>query len=255
MDKSMKQTRQSFDYQWANVKDSPWLLSSPEFKARCVRFLLDELGLSTKDVFRKIVLDVGCGNGRWSYAFQNLGANIIAYDYTRNGCLETSKLGIDVVLADALNPPFKPNAFDIVFSFGVLHHTGDLKRAFSENAKLVKSGGIMHVYLYARKSSRLKIWRMFVQSMPLEMRKTTLNGLLRIKEVAPSLGRLVPYKNLHEGFDAISPRINDESDDGFVREMFSKNDFIKVKRIKTTWCNWKPDIHMQGAKSGISNNR
>jgi len=248
MEKAVRETRLSFDYQWANLKDSPWLLSSPEFKEQCTKILLDELASPRKRIAERLVLDVGCGNGRWSYAFANLGAEVIAYDFTRNGSRETKKLGVEVVLADALNPPFRPSVFDIVFSFGVLHHTGNLKRAFSENAKLVRRGGLMHVYLYAKKSQRLRIWRLFVQSSPMEMRKATLIVFLRIKGLLPIFSRFVPYSNLHEGFDAISPRINVESEDTFIQRMFRKSGFEEVIRIKTTWCDWKVDIHMQGIR-------
>lgn len=249
MEKDIEKTRRSFGYQWANLKDSPWLLSSPEFKEKCEKILLDELALTREQVRGKLVVDVGCGNGRWSYAFMNLGAKVVAYDFTKSGCHETKKLGIEVVLADALNPSFRDDVFDIVFSFGVLHHTGNLNRAFSENAKLAKLGGLMHVYLYAKKSQRLKIWRLLVQSFPMGMRKATLDVFLHVRSLLPVFSKLVPYSNLHEGFDAISPKINVESDDMFVRKMFKENGFNRVARIKTTWCDWKVDIHMQGVKA------
>jgi len=116
MEKDIRETRQSFDYQWANLKDSPWLLSSPEFKERCEKILLDELASSRERIADKLVLDVGCGNGRWSYAFVNLGAKVIAYDFTKSGSRETKKLGVDVVLADALNPPPSGLVFLTLFS-------------------------------------------------------------------------------------------------------------------------------------------
>jgi len=106
----------------------------------------------------------------------------------------------------------------------------------------------MHVYLYAKKSQRLKIWRLFVQSSPMEMRKATLTVFLQIKGLLPIFSRFVPYSNLHEGFDAISPRINVESEDTFVQRMFRESGFEGVIRIGTTWCDWKVDIHMQGTK-------
>jgi hypothetical protein len=75
-----------------------------------------------------------------------------------------------------------------------------------------------------------------------------LSVLLRIRGFLPLHKGIVPYSDLHGGFDALSPVINAESDDVSVRTLFARNGFEKVTRVKTTWCNWKPDIHMQGVK-------
>jgi SAM-dependent methyltransferase len=249
MNKDIKGTRQSFDYQWANLKDSPWLLSNPEFRERCEKILLDEIGTTKERIADKHVLDVGCGNGRWSYAFMSLGAEVVAYDFTKSGCRETKSLGIDVVLADALNPPFRPKTFDIVFSFGVLHHTGNLEKAFSENSRLTKPLGLMHVYLYGKKGIRVRIWRFLIQLIPdLELRRAMLSVLLRIRGFLPARKNIIPYSDLHGGFDALSPIINAESDDVSLRMLFVRNGFEKVTLIKPTWCDWQPDVHMQGIK-------
>lgn len=249
MNKDIKGTRQSFDYQWANLKDSPWLLSNPEFRKRCEKILLDEIRSTKERIAGKQVLDVGCGNGRWSYAFTSLGATVVAYDFTRSACRETNSLGINVVLADALNPPFRPKTFDIVFSFGVLHHTGNLEKAFSENSRLAKPSGLMHVYLYGKKGVRVRIWRFLIQLIPtLELRKTTLSVLLRIRGFLPTRKNIIPYYDLHGGFDALSPTINAESDNASVRALYAKNGFERVTLIKPEWCDCQPDIHMQGTK-------
>ncbi len=45
-------------------------------------------------------------------------------------------------------PPFRPGAFDFVFSVGALHHTPDCRSAFRQCASLVRQGGRLSVWLY-----------------------------------------------------------------------------------------------------------
>jgi len=249
MKSRVKETRESFNFQWGNLKDSPWLLSEPRFKEECDKILLDELGLTHEDIVNKLVIDVGCGNGRWSYAFKKLGASVSAYDYSLSGVKQTKRIGVDVVLGDALHPPFRQAVSDLVFAFGVFHHTKDLEASFKENAKLVKPKGIMHVYLYGAKSMKLKLWRFLIHLIPsFGFRKATIAVFCKIRTTVPYSKALIPFSDVHGGFDALSPKINIETDEKYVEALFKVSGFSIVRRIRTTWCNWKVDNHMQGIK-------
>lgn len=57
---------------------------------------------------------------------------------------QTSKL----LVADAENLPFPDNSFNIVYSWGVLHHTPDTFRAFSEAFRVLKTGGTIKAMIY-----------------------------------------------------------------------------------------------------------
>lgn len=50
--------------------------------------------------------------------------------------------------ADAESLPFADNSFDIVYSWGVLHHTPDTERAYAEVYRVLKLGGVMRTMIY-----------------------------------------------------------------------------------------------------------
>jgi SAM-dependent methyltransferase len=57
-----------------------------------------------------------------------------------------------VTVGDAENLPFLDNAFDRVYSWGVLHHTPDTARAVREATRVLRPGGRLCAMLYARHS-------------------------------------------------------------------------------------------------------
>lgn len=105
-------------------------------------------------------LDIGCGSGLHSAAALALGAaKVRAIDYdadsvaTTRAVLERFAPGLDwtVERADALDPQAMPKGpFDIVYSWGVLHHTGDMWRGIRNAAALVGPGGRLCLALYLR---------------------------------------------------------------------------------------------------------
>jgi len=101
------------------------------------------------------VLDVGCGSGRWTYAMASLGARVVATDLTAGGA-EVTRAGtqqfsnVQVLQASAFELPFRPETFDLVVSWGVLHHTPDTRRAFGKVAPFVKRAGQLYIMVYER---------------------------------------------------------------------------------------------------------
>ncbi|MBI4994747.1 methyltransferase domain-containing protein [Candidatus Peregrinibacteria bacterium] len=85
-----------------------------------------------KSGYGKKVLEIGVGAGS---DFAN---------WVKNGAIASYKL----FTADAENLPFSDNEFDIVYSWGVLHHTPDTFRALAEAFRVLKSGGVLKIMLY-----------------------------------------------------------------------------------------------------------
>ncbi len=249
-------TRGSFDYQWRNIPEGAYLLSDAAFRENVDKILLDELDVSKEFLKKKFIVDAGCGNGRWTYGLLKLGCKVVAFDYTISGCKETKNNvkqfdNVDVLLADIIHPPLKENTFDIAFCWGVLHHTKNMKLAFQKVANLVKHGGLLHVFVYGRKSWKMKIWRKILSNFSYNSRLAVIKSITKIVNVFPKLRILFPFSpSVHGSFDAYSPSINTESSSGDINALFGNNSFKYIRKLNPIWCNaaFSLDVHMQGVK-------
>jgi SAM-dependent methyltransferase len=138
-------TRRTFGWEWLRYPGS-----LPEDKA----VFLEETMLPEKELAGKLVLDAGCGMGRYSAVALSLGAEVVAFDMSesliRVAEAARSNPKLHPVEGDLLHPPFKPGVFDAVYSQGVLHHTADTHAAFKAVAALVKPRGLFSVWLYGK---------------------------------------------------------------------------------------------------------
>jgi SAM-dependent methyltransferase/glycosyltransferase involved in cell wall biosynthesis len=107
----------------------------------------------------RTVLEVGCGTGTDLLQFLRAGANAFGVDLSsRSVTLAQKRLnlfGFDsgrVVVADAESLPFPKDSFDLVYSWGVLHHTPDTVKALDEIYRVLRPGGEARVMLYHRRS-------------------------------------------------------------------------------------------------------
>ena len=119
-----------------------------------IRFAGNDIPLS---VFEgKRCLDAGCGGGRGSILMAEAGASeVVGIDLSETN-VATSRMraeqrGLDQCTfqqASLLEVPFEDESFDVVWSNGVLHHTGDPDLTLHEIARVLKPGGWMWLYLY-----------------------------------------------------------------------------------------------------------
>lgn len=139
-------TQESFAWEWNRYPGS-----LPEDRP----IFLEETQIPPEEFKGKLVLDAGCGMGRYTRVALSLGAEVVAFDLSA-ACLrlapEAPKLNLHVVCGDLLNPPFKRRVFDIIYSQGVLHHTANTHSAFVHVADAVKPGGLLSVWLYGKAS-------------------------------------------------------------------------------------------------------
>ena len=115
--------------------------------------------LEMPDLKGKTFVDVGCGSGLFSLAARRLGASVHSFDYDPASVGCTAELrrryfpndaSWHVEEGSALDPAYLKSLgrFDIVYSWGVLHHTGNMWSALDNVNALVQPGGRLFIALY-----------------------------------------------------------------------------------------------------------
>lgn len=206
------QTKDSFDYQWRHLSEGQHLLSDDKFRSE-VQSIICKYSSLTPDWFvNKKILDAGCGLGRFTYGFASLNAQIVAVDqssggigYARDAC-KSFVDKIEFQQRNLLEPLNLAPEFDLVWSYGVLHHTGNTYKAFKNLAPLVKPGGYLFLMLYGEPRMDHQ-GDFYIQSEYLRLRRSTRNK--SYEEKIQILKQEKPPEHLHGWFDAISPTIND----------------------------------------------
>jgi 2-polyprenyl-3-methyl-5-hydroxy-6-metoxy-1,4-benzoquinol methylase/uncharacterized protein YbaR (Trm112 family) len=115
------------------------------------------------DLAGTMVLDVGCGAGRFAEIALAAGAVVTAIDLSQAVDACRRNLGdspnLSVVQASIYDLPFRAESFDYVYSIGVIQHTPDPERSVKEICRLVKPGGQVGLWIYDRN------WKSYVGTL------------------------------------------------------------------------------------------
>jgi ubiquinone/menaquinone biosynthesis C-methylase UbiE len=107
----------------------------------------------------KSVLEVGVGAGTDFIQWARAGAKAVGIDLTSEAVentrrrLEVYGFSGEVSQADAEALPFADKSFDLVYSYGVIHHTPDTMKALAELIRVAKPDGEIKLMLYNRHST------------------------------------------------------------------------------------------------------
>jgi ubiquinone/menaquinone biosynthesis C-methylase UbiE/uncharacterized protein YbaR (Trm112 family) len=115
---------------------------------------VEKTGFRPEDLEGKLVLDVGCGMGRFSDVASRWGATVVGIDLTSAVDAAYANIGtrdnVNLAQADVFELPFRDETFDFIFSIGVLHHSPDTRKAFEQLPRLLKPGGRIAIWVYKR---------------------------------------------------------------------------------------------------------
>lgn len=156
----------SFGYQWQKYARAQWgELSEKTFDLKT--------GFDHSQLKGKLVLDVGCGTGRFVDVATRLGARVVGIDLSAAAEVAARNLAdrpdVTIYQADVFHLPFKPESFDFIYSIGVLHHTPDCERAFKSLVPLLKPGGQIAIWLYSAYNEWYRLsdyYRVITSRMP-----------------------------------------------------------------------------------------
>lgn len=156
-------TDQYFGYEWDRWRRWGWLTEEelPErnrtyrehaLERRSAADFDEKAPLTDEELAQGVVLDGGCGNGRFTNQAREHGRTVgvdigtPTVEAAHENLQDDST--VQIVQGDLLNLPFQPAAFDAVFTIGILQHTGDARRAFHELATTVKPERPLTAHVY-----------------------------------------------------------------------------------------------------------
>jgi SAM-dependent methyltransferase len=146
---------ESFGREWEHFsyeEDTTWTQSVDD---RCELFL-KEVDLPRDQLRGKLVLDAGCGNGSLSRGLNRFGCEVVAGDVSNSVIAAHRHFAAKgnnrthFLRADLLNPPFRRDTFDVLFSSGVLHHNPDTREALRSVVRALAPGGRVYIWVYGK---------------------------------------------------------------------------------------------------------
>lgn len=170
----------------------------------------------------KRVLEIGYGMGTDHLALTRKGARAVGVDLTPRSAAVTRHrfqlYGLDakVMVADAERLPFADATFDVVYSFGVVHHSPDTPKIIREVRRVLKPGGTCWISVYHRNSvffwwSVLLVdwlWRGGYRRESLRERLSRIEYPNDNKNMVIRLYRRQEFEALFEGFSSVRSHID-----------------------------------------------
>ncbi len=112
---------------------------------RCLGDLKDKLN-------GKVVLEAGCGAGRFTEVLLKKGATLVSSGLSSAVEVNAENFPVSdkhiVIQADINDMPFADESFDVVICLGVIQHTADTEKTIEDLFKLVKKGGTLVIDHY-----------------------------------------------------------------------------------------------------------
>jgi 2-polyprenyl-3-methyl-5-hydroxy-6-metoxy-1,4-benzoquinol methylase len=220
----------SFGLQWNHFRRTQLdsYTGHPISRQRLTRLL----GGSLDGLRGKLVLEAGCGAGRFTELLLEAGARVVAVDLStavdanRDNCSRFA--GHAVIQGDIRRLPFAPEQFDVVVCVGVVQHTPDPEETMTALCRHVKPGGLLVMDHYTHGAHRARIVPKLVRELLIrqtpEVALETCEALMRTlwpihqaswwlrrvpgAKIARKIWlRMSPLVDYHDEFSHLGPRL------------------------------------------------
>jgi 2-polyprenyl-3-methyl-5-hydroxy-6-metoxy-1,4-benzoquinol methylase len=203
-----------FDYQWANLP-CPQI----EFSHDRVLEFLAFTNIPKQWFAGKHCLDAGCGNGRYTYALQQLGADVDSFDISEEAVKICGTINPNCWVGSILDLDdwVTGKYYDFILCWGVLHHLKDPKAGFDVLKRQVKKGGILHIMVYHTETEKFyyglrRLFHCLKQENKLEL----------CRVLATYTG------SVHGWYDAMNPEYNHSFTPDQIKKWFDGFSNIRV---------------------------
>jgi SAM-dependent methyltransferase len=239
---------ESFSYEWTRFRTTQ--LDSYTHRTDTRDRLQASLNFPIEQLRGKLVLDAGCGMGRFAEVVHHHGGEYVGLDYSFAVDAANANAGqlngVHFIQADLFHPPLADQTFDLVMSLGVLHHTPDPRAAFASLTRTVKPGGQLTITVYDAGNkvyvANSRFWRRFTTRLPKRILHVLsyAAGPLYYLWTLPVLGwllRSVAFISLErdwrwrvlDTFDWYSPRYQSWHTHHEVFGWFKENGFLQIE--------------------------
>lgn len=133
---------------------------------------LEKTGFEEAELRGKVILDVGCGTGRFMEIAAGFGATVVGIDLSYAVDAAYANMGvhpkINIIQANLFQLPFRAATFDAIYSIGVLHHTRNTREAFLQLPRLLTQHGAIGIWVYpwagdySKRLDRIRKWTIHI---------------------------------------------------------------------------------------------
>lgn len=151
---------QTIGFQWRSFRAVQLDSASGEQESR--RRFLAETGWRPDELKGKLLLDAGCGAGRFAEVALECGAKVVAVDLSESvyACRQTlhrfSCEDYLILRADLFDLPLKSRSFEGIYCLGVLQHTPEPLEGLRRLARHLAPGGRLATWIYERRSPDMR---------------------------------------------------------------------------------------------------